>query len=141
MGRAHGRDGSFYVERPDHPLAEGTVVTVAGHERRVVRRAGTDQRPLIRLSGLEDRAAAAALRGERLLAEGDLDEDEWLARDLVGCRIDGLGSVRRVVDAPSCPLLELDDGTLLPFISDAVRRVDPASRVIEVDLAFLGVER
>jgi len=29
VGRAHGRDGSFYVEGADHPLAVGTTASPA----------------------------------------------------------------------------------------------------------------
>ena len=60
--------------------------------------------------------------------EDELGEGEWLASDLVGCRVPGLGTVARVVDAPSCSVLELDDGTLVPFISDAIERVDLDAR-------------
>src|SRR4051812_49836064 len=67
VGRAHGRDGSFYVEAPDHPLEEGTEVSVAGRTRRVERRAGADDHPLVRLSGVGDPEAPIALHGESLL--------------------------------------------------------------------------
>ena len=144
VGSPHGLDGSFYVERPAQELAEGTAVTVAGRETVVERRGGTDDRPLVRLSGIADREAVQALRGEALIAAergGDLAEDEWLAADLVGCTIEGLGEVRRVVEAPSCDLLEVgDDGALVPFVSDAITKVDVEGRVIEVDRAFLGLE-
>jgi 16S rRNA processing protein RimM len=144
VGRAHGRDGSFYVDGPSHPLQEGTPVMVRGHERRVERRAGTDARPLIRLSGVGVREDAAELRGEALLvaaSEAPLDEGEWLAEDLVGCEVPGVGRVLRVLSGPSCDLLEVGlDEVLIPFVSDAVRRVDTEARVIEADLAFLGLD-
>ena len=134
VGRAHGRDGSFYVERPDHDLGEGTTVRLAGEERTVERRSGTDDRPLVRVSGVED---PRSLRGEVLLVEVDLDDGEWLAADLVGCRVEGLGTVARVVDGPSCGLLELEDGELIPFVSDAIESVDVRSRTIRADEGFL----
>ncbi|MFL5911510.1 MAG: hypothetical protein ACJ768_13160 [Gaiellaceae bacterium] len=144
MGRAHGLDGSFYVDRPGHELTEGTSVNVAGRAAVIERRGGTVERPLIRLSGVADRDAVEALRGEALIlteSGGALEEGEWPAADLVGCRIEGLGEVRRVVEAPSCDVLEVgDDGTLVPFVSDAVKRVDVEARVIEVDRAFLGLD-
>jgi 16S rRNA processing protein RimM len=143
VGRPHGRDGSFYVEGAVHRLAEGDEVRVGEEVRTVERRAGTDERPLVRLSGVDEREAAAALRGGDLLvpegAERPLDEDEWLTEDLMGLRVEGLGRVRRVLDAPSCPLLELDDGVLVPLVSDAVQVVDPERGVIRVDLEFLGM--
>jgi 16S rRNA processing protein RimM len=130
------------VERPAQELAEGTSVTVAGRETVVERRGGTDDRPLVRLSGIADRGAVQALRGEALIAAedgGNLAEDEWLAADLVGCTIEGLGEVRRVVEAPSCELLEVgDDGALVPFVSDAITKIDLQARIIEVDREFLG---
>lgn len=142
VGRAHGLDGSFYVEQPADPLAAGTDVTVAGVSARVERRAGTDDRPIVRLSGIGDRSAAEALRGEPLLVDGgDLAEDEYLTADLVGCEVPGIGQVRRVIPAPSCDVLEVgDEGVLVPFISDAVTRVDTSAHLIEVDLGFLGLD-
>jgi 16S rRNA processing protein RimM len=137
VGRAHGRDGSFYVEGAGHPLDEGTELWIAGEARRVERRAGTDQHPLVRLSGVGD---PRALHGEPLLVEAELARDEWLADDLVGCRVDGLGSVRRVLAGPSCDVLELDDGTLVPMVGDAIRSIDAAAGSIDVDLEFLGLE-
>jgi len=129
-------DGSFYVDGAQHPLAVETPVAVGGGERHVIRRAGTDRRPLVRVSGIDSREAAMALHGEPLLVEGELAEDEWLALDLVGKEVRGLGRVSRVLAGPSCDVLELDDGTLVPFVSDAVRSV---GETIEVDEEFLGL--
>jgi 16S rRNA processing protein RimM len=140
VGRSHGLDGSFHVERPQHPLERGTVVWLDGDERVVERRAGTDDKPLLRLTDIQTREAVATLRGKPLLVEEALEEGEWLAEDLVGCRVDGLGAVMRVIDAPSCDLLELEGGELVPLISDAVRAVDLDARKIEIDRRFLRLE-
>jgi ribosomal 30S subunit maturation factor RimM len=43
-----------------------------------------------------------------------------------------------VLDGPSCDVLELDDGTLVPLVADAIVSIDPAARRIEVRLEFLG---
>jgi 16S rRNA processing protein RimM len=133
VGKAHGRDGSFYVEGAAHPLAAGTHVVVADQPRTVARRAGTDARPLVRLSGLDD---PGSLRGELLLVEAELGEGEWLAADLVGSSVPGRGRVARVLDGPSCSVLELDDGSLVPFVSDAIRSIHGGE--IRVDEHFLG---
>jgi 16S rRNA processing protein RimM len=138
VGKAHGRDGSFYVEDVDHPLAEGTTVWLASGTHTVDRRAGGDDRPLVRLSGIGDRDALAPLLGELLLVEEELAEGEWLAGDLVGCEVPGLGRVSRVLGGPSCDVLELDDGTLVPIVSDAIVSIDPGAGRIEVRLEFLG---
>ncbi len=143
VGRPHGRDGTFHVESPAHSLPEGLEVSVAGRIGTVERRAGTDERPLVRLSGVCDRDAAGELRGEELLvgeAEAPLEEGEWLFEDLVGCRIEGLGEVTRVVSGSSCDLLEVGEGTLVPLVSDAIVSIDPKAGVIEIDRRFLGLE-
>lgn len=152
VGRAHGRDGSFWVEdalrsaagedRPD-ALAEGVEIVVAGERRRVERRAGTDAQPLVRLSGVDSRKGATALRGERILVDealAPLATGEWLVDDLVGTLVEGVGRVRRVLAAPSCDLLEVgEDGLLVPLVADAIREVDLEAGRIQVDQAFLGV--
>ena len=134
VGKPHGLDGSFYVDRPQHELAEGTELVLAGGTHRVERRAGTDDRPLIRLAGVED---PGSLRGELLLVEDELGEGEWLAADLVGLEVPGMGTVSRVIDAPSCTLLELGDGTLIPFVTDAIQSVDREAGEIRVKREFL----
>jgi 16S rRNA processing protein RimM len=133
VGKAHGRDGSFYVEEADHPLPVGTTLKLGGRAYEVERRAGTEERPLVRLTGLDD---PRGLRGELLLVEAELGEGEWLASDLVGSTVPGRGSVVRVLDEPSCSVLELDDGTLIPFVSDAIQSVEPGE--IRVNEDFLG---
>jgi 16S rRNA processing protein RimM len=135
VGKPHGLDGSFYVDGVRHPLQEGTEVVIDATTRIVERRAGTDERPLIRLSGLDD---ARPLRGETLLIEDELAADEWLASDLARCTVPGLGPVVRVVDGPSCSLLELEDGTLVPLVSDAIESIDVDAREIRVNREFLG---
>jgi 16S rRNA processing protein RimM len=150
VGRPHGLDGSFHVTRPRGALlALGATVRVGDAEAEIVRRAGTDERPILRLAGHEDRAAAEALRGSDLLVDRGaapaLGEDEWYAEDLEGCRVvDGsveVGRVRQLLALPSCEALEVereDRGDLIvPLVRDAVRSVDVADGVVDVDLAFL----
>ena len=142
VGRPHGLDGSFHVREAQHPLAEGTKVVVDGAQHRVERRAGTDTAPLVKLDGVRDRESAAALTGRRLEVADDRPppaEGEWLAADLVGCEVTGLGTVERVIAGPSCDVLELDDGTLVPLVKDAVTAIDAGASRIEVDRHFLGL--
>jgi 16S rRNA processing protein RimM len=139
------------VTRPDGRLLPlGGVVTVAGGAAKIERRAGTEERPILRLEGHAGREAAEALRGEPLLvAQTDLPElepDEYWAHELEGCTVvDGeaeVGVVRRMVALPSCEALEVvrpgGEELLVPLVRDAVRSVDVAARRIDVDLAFLG---
>ena len=142
VGRPHGRDGSFHVRKAQLPLVVGIAVTVAGVERRIERRAGTDAVPIVRLAGVSSRESAAALTGELLQVEDDrapLEEGEWLAEDLIGCEVAGAGKVQRVIAGPSCDVLELDDGTLVPLVSDAIEEIDTGARRIEIDRHFLGL--
>lgn len=147
MGAAHGRDGSFWVEgaaeAAHEALAAGGEVVVAGRRARVERRAGTSERPLLRIAGVGTRAEAAARRGEAVLVDerlAPLGPGEWLVEDLVGARVEGLGEVRRVLAGPSCDLLEVgDDAVLVPLVSDAVLSIDSGSRTIEIDRRFLGL--
>ncbi|MFL5825246.1 MAG: ribosome maturation factor RimM [Thermoleophilaceae bacterium] len=143
VGRAHGRDGSFWVETPEHPLEVGTDVRIGGLTGRVERRDGGADRALLRVSGVEDREAAAALSGKPIDVEetaAPLGEEEWLVEDLVGCQVPGIGEVVAVLAGPSCDLLEVGErGVLVPLVSDAVRRVDLETRVIEVDHEFLAL--
>jgi len=134
VGKPHGLDGSFYVDAPRHVLPEGTSVLVADERREITRRAGTDERPLVRLAGIED---PRPLRGELMLVEDELADDEWLASQLIGLSVPGIGTVSQVIDAPSCSVLELDDGTLIPFISDAIERVDIEAGEIRINEGFV----
>jgi 16S rRNA processing protein RimM len=154
VGRPHGLDGSFHVRDASPRLLEaGLEVVVDGQRSRIDRRAGDDRRPIVRLEGHGDRAAAEALRGRELLAERveapELDSDEWWAEDLVGCTVhDGdtdVGRVTRLLALPSCEVLEVvrEEGSeelLVPLVSDAVRSVDIERKRIDVDLRFLGAE-
>jgi 16S rRNA processing protein RimM len=154
VGRPHGLDGSFYVDGPLAALLTlGGVVTLGQLELEIVRRAGTDSRPIVRLAGFEDREAAASLRGAELLVVGEapeLGEDEWRAEELEGCTVrDGarrIGVVGRLLGLPSCECLEVvrdEPGRpelLVPMVHDAIRSVDVEQRQIDVDLAFLGEE-
>jgi 16S rRNA processing protein RimM len=130
---------------PDVPAEDG-FVRVRGQSRRVVRRAGTDEKPILRLEGATAREDAEALRGADLLAAVSLAEDEYWAHDLEGCAVvDGsaaIGFVRRMTALPSCEVLEVDrpDGSelLVPLVRDAIRSIDLDARRIDVDLGFLG---
>ena len=145
VGRPHGLDGSFHVTRPDARLLAGREDVLLG-ERRVAltRRAGTPEKPILRVEGCGTRDEAEALRGTELrvtLAEAPaLEEGEFWARDLEGCRVfDGeveVGTVSRMIALPSCEALEVGE-RLIPLVRDAVRSIDIEGRRIDVDLGFV----
>jgi 16S rRNA processing protein RimM len=151
VGRPHGLDGSFHVTRPNAQLfATAATVLVDDRELDITRLAGTDRRVILRLQGHEDREAAESLRGKDLLVARavapELGPDEWWAEDLAGCAVhDGdrpVGTVRRLIELPSCEVLEVERAgggdLLVPLVSDAVREVDLDKRSIDIDLEFLG---
>jgi 16S rRNA processing protein RimM len=152
VGRAHGLDGSFYVRDATPQLLElGAIVVVGDRRSRIVRRAGDDRRPIIRLEHYADRDGVEALNGQQLMVQRSeapaLDADEWWAEDLVGCTVHDVdrevGKVTRLLALPSCEVLEvsLSDGSgelLVPLVSDAVTAVDIDRKRIEVNLQFLG---
>jgi 16S rRNA processing protein RimM len=148
VGRPHGLDGSFHVTRPRAALlALGGSVHVGAGIREIVRRAGTPERPILRLEGVEDRAGAEALRGEELfVARADapqLPDGEYWAEDLEGCSVvtpdgDELGRVQQLRALPSCEVLEVGE-LLVPMVADAVLEISLEQRRIVVDPAFLGL--
>jgi 16S rRNA processing protein RimM len=142
VGRPHGLDGSFHVARavPDL-LAAGALVSVAGNERRIERLAGRADQPIVRLEGSASREDAEALRGAVLeVPAPPLEEDEYWARDLVGCEVvDGarpVGVVSRMIALPSCEALEVGE-LLIPMVRDAIRSIDVEARRIDVDMGFV----
>ncbi len=149
MGRAHGLDGSFHVTSPRPRLLTLGMPTDLGE---IVRRVGTDERPVIRLQGLETREAAEALHGRPLLVALEhapkLDPGEWWAHELEGLRVTDrdreVGTVRRMLELPSVEVLEVErpDGSelLVPMVGDAVRELDMEGRRVDVDLRFLDAD-
>ena len=150
VGRPHGLDGSFHVTRPRGVLLKlGGSVRLGGDVHEIVRRAGTEDRPILRLHGVDDRAGAEALREADLLVERAdapaLPEGEYWSEDLEGCTVltpDGreLGTVLTMRALPSCEVLEVGD-LLVPMVGDAVVSIDLDARRIVVDPEFLGVEK
>jgi 16S rRNA processing protein RimM len=149
VGRAHGRDGSFHVIAPRPRLLVLGTPTDAGE---IVRRAGTDEKPVVRLRGCDSREAVERLHGTVLrVAIADapaLDEGEYWAHQLEGLAVtDGeraIGIVREMRELPSVEVLEVvreDGGELLvPMVGDAIRAIDLQAGRIDVDLRFLGAD-
>ena len=131
---------------PDAELLSGRAeIVVRGRQVAVVRSAGTEAKPILRLEGSGSREDAEALRGEALQVPLDqappLAAGEFWARDLEGCRVtDGereVGVVDRMVALPSCEALAVG-ALLIPLVRDAIRSIDLEARRIDVDMRFLG---
>ena len=131
--------------RVDAELLAGRDELLLG-DRRVVltRHDGTPEKPILRFDGCASREEAEALRGTELrVPESEappLQEGEFWARDLAGCRVtDGereVGVVERMIALPSCEALEVGD-RLIPLVRDAIRSIDLPGRRIDVDLGFV----
>ncbi len=133
------------MERADPALlADRTSLVIDGSRVEIVRRAGTDARPIFRLEGCTSREDAEALRRSELrvpVSEAPaLEEGEFWAHEVVGCRVvDGereIGVVARMVALPSCEAIEVGD-LLIPLVRDAVRSLDVDARLIDVDMRFV----
>ena len=131
--------------RVDAELLAGREELLLG-DRRVVltRHAGTPEKPILRIAECASREEAEALRGTELrVPEAEappLEEGEYWAKDLEGCRVyDGeveVGVVSKMVALPSCEALEVG-ARLIPLVRDAIRSVDVQARRIDVDLGFV----
>ena len=125
-------------------LADRDELLLGGRRVALTRRAGTPEKPILRVEGCGTREEAEALRGSELRVEmaeaPPLAEGEFWARDLEGCLVvDGdteVGVVERMIALPSCEALQVGD-RLIPLVRDAVRSVDIEGRRIDVDLAFV----
>ena len=125
-------------------LAGREELILDGRRIAVVRRAGLEAKPILRLEGCTSREDAEALRGTALHVPVEeappLEEGEFWAHDLVGCTVvDGeleVGVVSRMLALPSCEALEVGQ-RLIPLVRDAVRSVDLGARRIDVDLGFV----
>ena len=118
VGRPHGLDGSFHVTRPTAQLLAAAASRRRGRSRarhHPPRRAPSSARSSASRDH-DDREAAEALRGKDLLipraAAPELGPDEWWAEDLAGCAVhDGdreVGTVKRLMELPSCEVLEVE---------------------------------
>ncbi|HEU0057113.1 MAG TPA: ribosome maturation factor RimM [Gaiella sp.] len=144
VGRPHGLDGAFVVERAsddDRRWEVGAAVLVDGAPATIElsRRVGGGRRA-IRLDRQVERGAELAVHVSELPTPAP---DSYYAFQLVGLAVvdeEGreLGSVVEVHPGVANDNLELADGTLVPLIDDAVRAVDLDAGRIVVEREFLG---
>lgn len=143
VGRPHGTDGAFVVEdasTDERRWDVGETVLVDGAPATItlMRRVGGGRRA-IRLDRPVERGAELAVRRSEL---PDLEPDTYYAFELVGLAIvdeegTSLGTVAEVHPGAANDNLELDDGTLVPLIEDAIREVDVVGGRIVVNRGFI----
>ena len=143
VGRPHGLDGAFVVERAspdDRRWQVGATVLVDGAPAAITlaRKAGGGRRA-IRLDREVPRGAELAIDASELPPP---DPDSYYVFQLVGLQAvdeDGaaLGRVVEVHPGAANDNIELEDGTLVPLVDDAIREVDVAAGRIVVARGFL----
>ena len=143
VGRPHGIRGEVAVEprtdEPDRRFAAGQELRSEGSPRTltVASMRWHSGRMLVRFVDLDDRTAAEAFRGIRLVADVDPGErpeepEEFYDRQLVGLAVQTLDGVRigevvTVLHPPGQDLLEIrtaDGLRLVPFVAELVPEVD-----------------
>ena len=143
VGRPHGLDGAFVVERASQDdrrwrvgetvLADGVPATIV-----LTRKAGGHRR-VIRLDREVPRGAELAIDAAELPAP---EPDSYYVFQLVGLQVvdeDGapLGRVVEVHPGAANDNVELHDGRLVPLVEDAVRDVDLEAGKLIIVRSFL----
>ena len=149
VGRAHGLDGSFYVTgaRP-RLLPLGASVEVAGRGAQIVRRAGTERRPIVRLRGRRGsrggRGAARrptdrpGRRGARSSARASGGRTNWRAAPSLDGAVGRSAASTRLIELPSarrsrCGRRAIARRCWCRWSETRSARIDAAAGRIEVD--------
>ena len=143
VGRPHGLDGAFVVEQgsddPDR-FGVGAELYADGISAKIIvsRRVGRG-RHAIRLDRTVERGTTLTVLRTQLPA---LPEGEFYAFEIIGLRVEEVGGrqcgiVKDLLPGPANDNLELDDGTLVPMIEDAIAAIDPAEGVVVLNPGFI----
>ena len=151
VAQAHGIKGELRVtplsSTPEFFAGLNEVVLDAGKGLRLMAVLGlraTGGVWIMRLAGIDDRAASEGLIGAELLVDNEalrpLAEDEYFQHDLIGCRvetIDGrrLGEVSGILETGANDVLEVSGGpqaVLVPMLANVVQDVNIAARRIRI---------
>lgn len=143
VGRPHGLDGAFVVEQgsddPDR-YAVGAELHVDGVPVKITvsRRVGRG-RHAIRLDRAVDRGTTLTVLRSQL---PELPDGEYYAFEIIGLRVEEVdgrqcGIVKDLLPGPANDNLELEDGTLVPMIEDAIAAIDRAAGVVVLNPGFI----
>jgi 16S rRNA processing protein RimM len=142
VGRPHGLDGAFVIERAsddERRFAVGATLYVDGRPAKVLlaRRVGGG-RVAVKLDLPVARGATLSVHRVDLprLEEGHFYTFELIGLDVVEESGRALGRVRDVLAGVANDNLELEDGRLLPMIEDAILSVNREARRIVVAPGF-----
>lgn len=136
VGRPHGLDGSFVVERASEDprwFAVGARLYAGDDPAAVVASKVAGGRPVVRLDRPVERGTVLEVARAELPAP---EAGEYYVLDLVGLDVveetgRRLGKVVGVAPGVANDVLELEGGALLPLVEDCVRDIDvPARRIL-----------
>jgi len=144
--RAHGIRGEVVIsthDRESEIVGEVETLWIGGSERRVTGARGTHRGWLVQLEGVATRNDAEALRGQVVEVDRaalELDEDDILLDDLIGCRVqrvDGTpwGTIA-AIEGGMQDRLVIHDGDIerqLPLVDEFVTGIDLEAGVVTVD--------
>jgi 16S rRNA processing protein RimM len=141
VGKPHGLDGSFFVERASEDearFAKGATLHVDGEPAKIVASKRSRGRPVIRLDREPPRGAELAVPRDELPPTG---EDEYYEFQLLGLEAveEGglpLGRVTALHPGPANDALELDTGVLLPLVAACIQQVDLEAGRIQIAQGF-----
>ncbi len=148
IARAHGIRGEVIVHTHDPDseiLGQVTKMWVGGVEKTITLARGTPHRGwIVALEGVATRNDAELLKGQIVEVDRDaleLDEDEVLLDDLIGCKVvlpDGRewGTIAAIELGSAQDLLVIHDGAIermLPLVDQFVTNIDIAGGVVSID--------
>lgn len=142
VGRPHGLDGSFVVERPsenERLFEPGAMLIAGGEPATVAARKRSGGRLVIKLDPPAERGTELTVRRSAL---PEPQPDSFYVFQLQGLEVveEGgrrLGAVREVAPGVANDVLELDSGLALPMHEECIRRVDLAAGTIVVAVGFV----
>ena len=147
IARAHGIRGEVVIvtHDPDSTvLATHPVIYIDGAPRQITGARDTTRGWLVTLEGIATRTEAETLRGKQIEVDRaalDLDDDDVLLADLVGCKVvrtDGTpwGVITAIDPSPLQDRLVIHDGEIermLPLVDQFVTSIDLDAGVVTVD--------
>ncbi len=137
-----------FTAEPDGVAAYGPLTDETGNRRFVLRITGHSRGlPVVKITGVEDRDAAEALKGTRLYVERsalpETEENEYYHADLIGLQAEdtegqSLGAVIAVHDFGAGDIVEIEHQggrtSMVPFTRAAAPVVDIEGGRIVLDL-------
>ncbi|HST25095.1 MAG TPA: ribosome maturation factor RimM [Gaiellaceae bacterium] len=145
VGKPHGLDGSFVVERgSDDPsrFSVDAALWVGGEQARVVSSKRSRGLPVIKLDRAVQRGTELTVPVSELAPPA---ADSFYVFQLIGLEVEEeggrrLGRVADVIPGVANDVLELDSGLALPMHEDCVSEVDLAAGRIVVSRGFADPE-